>query len=251
METIAVINKYIIIIYNMEKIPKTIHQIWLGENKRPDIWLDTFKKDYINMHSDYHYILWNESNIIDLFMEFPVYGTIFSLETTYNGKSDLLRYLILYKYGGIYIDADSVWINNKNFDDLLNQVNDSGVFVSYEPDTTNICGGVMGSTKNNKYMKELIQNIEKYIIDTNNNNNIKKIQYIRLREKLGVCKVIGPVYLNNYLKDKGVTIFPSVYFYPITWHGVSTVDTHKKLDLPKESYTFQYGYTTNGFNNKI
>ena len=40
------------------------------------------------------------------------------LETTYNGKSDILRYLILYIHGGIYIDADSVWINEKSFNEL-------------------------------------------------------------------------------------------------------------------------------------
>lgn len=233
----------------MQQIPKIIHQIWLGENKRPDIWMDTFKIDYINMYSDYKYILWNESNINELFSEFPIYGIIYNLEETYNGKSDLLRYLILYKYGGIYIDADSVWINNKNFDELLNKVNDTGVFVSHEPNKNDICGGVMGSTVNNIYMKELIQNIEKYIIDSN--NKIKKILYTRLRSYFGNCKLIGPIYLNNYLKDKGVTIFPSIYFYPITWHGVSTIDAHKNIKLPEESYTFQYGYTTNGFNNKI
>ena len=28
-------------------------------------------------------------------------------------------------------------------------------------------------------------------------------------------------------------------------------EMHKKIELPKESYTFQYGYTTNSFEDKI
>jgi hypothetical protein len=230
--------------YSAEQhIPKIIHQIWIGENKMPSIWMDTYKNDYVNMYKDYKYILWNESNIARLFDEFPIYKIVYELECTYNGKSDILRYLILYKYGGIYIDADSVWINNKNYDELLEQVNNSGVFVSSEPNSTAICGGIMGSTKNNIHMKNLIIGVEKYILEKN--GKIKIINYRRIRKINGVCKIIGPIYMHNYLIDKNVTIFPSVYFYPMNWHGVSSIDEHKKINLPKESYSFQYGYTTN------
>ena len=52
----------------------------------------------------------------ELFNKFPTMLKIYNIEPTYNGKSDLLRYLILYAYGGIYVDADMVWINNKSFE---------------------------------------------------------------------------------------------------------------------------------------
>jgi mannosyltransferase OCH1-like enzyme len=148
-------------------IPKIIHQIWIGPNKCPDMWIDTFRIDYIKKNPEYEYILWNEDNINPLFQDFPIYRIIYDLEYTYNGKSDLLRYLILYNYGGIYLDSDSVWINDKSFDDLLVQVNDSNVFVGRNPDNNNIetykdlkyknsiCGGVMGSSKNNILMKKI------------------------------------------------------------------------------------------------
>ena len=94
--------------------------------------MNTFKNDYIKMYPKYKYILWNEDNINNLFNDFPIYKKIYETENTYNGKSDILRYLILYKYGGVYIDADTVWVNNKNFDELLNKVNDNGVFLSID-----------------------------------------------------------------------------------------------------------------------
>ena len=98
---------------DMNFIPKIIHQIWIGPKKRPDIWMDTFKIDYIKKNPDYKYILWNEENIDPLFEDFPIYKQVYNLERSYNGKSDILRYLILYVHGGIYVDADSVWVNDK------------------------------------------------------------------------------------------------------------------------------------------
>jgi mannosyltransferase OCH1-like enzyme len=64
-------------------------------------------------------VLWDDENILELFDEFPTMLKIYNIEPTYNGKSDLLRYLILYKYGGIYVDADTVWVNKKSFNNLL------------------------------------------------------------------------------------------------------------------------------------
>jgi hypothetical protein len=245
-------------------IPKIIHQIWIGPNKCPDKWIDTFRIDYIKKNPEYQYILWNEDNIDPLFSDFPLYRIIYDLEYTYNGKSDILRYLILYIYGGIYLDSDSVWINEKSFDTLLEQVNESNVFVGKNPENNNevktfkdikydnsICGGVMGSSKNNILMKKLIEGIEKYIIRNWGNKNIVKKDYLRKRMVHGVCELIGPLYLTNMLANQNITIFPSIYFYPISWHNINDCELHKKIELPKESYTFQYGYTSNNLSNHI
>lgn len=238
-------------------IPKIIHQVWIGPNKIPTIWIDTFSVDYLNMYPNWKYMLWTDDNIHELFINFPIIKSIYDLEKTYNGKSDLLRYLILYNHGGIYIDADSVWINNKNFSDLLDQVNETGMFLAYEPINPNdlepdkVCGGVMGSTKKNKYMKLIIEGIENIVKD--NDGSIKLVKYKRLRSVLGVVKSIGPGFLDKMCKtfDKRITIFPSIYFYPVTWHGLESEKEHLCMDLPEESYTFQYGYTTNKFEKKI
>ena len=217
-------------------IPKIIHQIWIGPKKKPDIWINTFKNDYINNNKDWEYKLWNDENISELFDEFPKMLKIYNIEPTYNGKSDLLRYLILYKYGGIYIDADSVWINNKSFNNLLLEINDSKFFIAYENISKNIvCGGIMGSSKKNNYVKNLIDHIE-------NINNYKKKCNIH-----GAWRRIGPGLLSKlYLNNKEITIFPSIYFYPKGWHdNERNIISHLDNDLPIESYTYQYGYTTN------
>jgi mannosyltransferase OCH1-like enzyme len=244
-------------------IPKIIHQIWIGPNKQPDMWINTFRIDYINKNPEYQYILWTEENINPLFNDFPIYRIVYDLETTYCGKSDILRYLILFLYGGIYIDADSVWINEKSFDSLLEQVNESNVFAGKSPNNSefntkkdkkyenSICNGVMGSSKNNPLIRLLIDGIEKYIIRDWGNTRIAKQDYTRKRMINGVCEVTGPLYLNRILSNKNITIFPSIYFYPINWHFINDCKLHTKMDLPKESYTFQYGYTSNNLSDYI
>ena len=244
-------------------IPKIIHQIWIGPKKRPDIWIDTFRIDYINKNPGYEYILWTEDNIEQLFNDFPIYKIVYDLEQTYNGKSDILRYLILYIHGGIYIDADMVWINEKSFDKLLEQVNESDVFAGKSPDNlelltqkdkkfqNTICGSIMGSSKNNLLMRLLIEGIEKYIIRDWGNTRIAKQDYIRKRNINGVCELIGPLYLHRTIASQNITIFPSIYFYPRDWHNINDCELHTKIELPQESYTFQYGYSTNNLSEYI
>lgn len=230
-----------------KNIPKIIHQIWIGPNPEPIQWTNTFKIDYIKMYPEYKYIGWSESNINELFIDFPIIKIVYDLEKTYNGKSDILRYLILYKYGGIYIDADSVWVNEKNFDDLID--NSTGFFAAKEPGCIHITGGVIGSFKNNDVFIKIIKHIESYIIDKN--KEIKPKFYSEKRKVLGVVKTIGPIIFNHFAKSTNITIFPSDYFYPISWHGITDPELHLKIKLPEQSYMFQYGYSTNSFNLKI
>lgn len=227
------------------KIPKIIHQIWIGSNKQPIIWTDTFSKDYIKMYQEWTYKLWNDNNIIELFEGFPLYKKVYDLERQYCGKADILRYIILYKYGGIYIDADSVWVNNKSLDYLIENVNNTGVFVAYEDDVSKkVCNGVMGSTINNKLMLKLINGIENII-------SWRESTYNRMQYKTGVTSRVGPKYIQRQFVNENVTIYPSIFFYPISWHGVVNIDNHTKMDLPPESFMFQYGYTTNNLSTKF
>ena len=230
-------------------IPKLIHQIWIGPNKEPTKWTNTIKNDYIQAYPDYEYKLWNESNIDELFTEFPNIKIVYNLEKTWHGKSDILRYLILYHYGGIYIDADSVWLNNKNFDDLINKC--CGFFAAKENSGT-IVNGVIGSYKNNKIFIKILKHIEGMIINKDGKiTNRSKQYYIDKILHAGVSKVIGPGLFNRYVKDEEITIFPTHYFYPKCWHGITDSDYHLKNEINEESFLFQYGYTTNNFEKKI
>ena len=105
---------------NCINIPKIIHQIWLGPKKPPQWCIDSWKINYINSNPDWEYKLWTEKEINDFKLKNE---NIYDKEPTYRGKSDIARYEILFREGGIFLDADSLWINNKSLNNLFDEIN--------------------------------------------------------------------------------------------------------------------------------
>lgn len=225
----------------MFKIPKIIHQIWLGPNARPDIWMNSWKIDYCKKYPDWEYKLWTEKEINEFGLKNKAQ---YEFEKFYNGKSDIARYEILNKFGGIFIDADSLWIKESkiSLDDILNNSNKFGCFCAKEPNHDTIyANGVIGCVSNHKIMIDMIE-----YINTN---------YFELKKKLPnenqIWKVCGTYPFsktvdNNSKYFKNVLILNHKYFYPISFHN-----DNSKMDISNfnikfpESLMFQYGYTTN------
>ncbi len=99
-------------------IPKVIHYCWFGGNKKPDIvirCIESWKRFCPNweIHE------WNETNLDVLSVPY--------MKEAYEKKkwafvSDVARLLIIYQYGGVYLDTDvelldsiESWINNEAF----------------------------------------------------------------------------------------------------------------------------------------
>jgi mannosyltransferase OCH1-like enzyme len=126
-------------------IPRIIHQIWIGPDDRPKIWMDTYASDYMRRFPAWTYMLWTEEEIDAFGLENREF---YEREPSYAVKSDIVRVELLCRYGGIYVDADSVWVNDKDYGDLIEQARDTGMFVGVEPDLgfgRIYAGGVMGS----------------------------------------------------------------------------------------------------------
>ncbi len=85
------------------KIPKIIHQIWLG-SPLPE----AFKKyiaSWINAHlnAGWQYKLWTDEDM----KTFKLYNQQYYDETdSFGVKSDLLKWELVYRFGGVYIDMD-------------------------------------------------------------------------------------------------------------------------------------------------
>ena len=93
-------------------IPKKIHQIWIG-GPLPDKYLK-YTKSWKIFHPDWEYRLWTGKDVDGILSgKRKAYDTA----TNYGMKSDILRYEILNKYGGLYVDTDFECL--KPFDDLL------------------------------------------------------------------------------------------------------------------------------------
>ena len=202
------------------QIPK-IHQIWIGKNlpNQYQKWCLEWKK----YNPDYEYKLWNESEILRLGL---VNEKIF-LETNNVGiKSDIARYEILYRFGGIYLDTDMQLI--KPFDNFLHTSNFiSCINSSYIPCILN---GFIACASNCQITSKLIYTIS---------NNSHKPQ----ERGVATLDFSGPNLLTKTIKnlklEDDFLILPSQYFYP--WPNFlrsSTID--KKVFVTSKSYAIHH-----------
>jgi len=83
------------------KIPKIIHQIWLG-SPLPATFL-AYTKTWQQHHPDWQYKLWTDADIAQLKLENQ---DIYDHAINYAERSDIARYEILYRFGGLYVDTD-------------------------------------------------------------------------------------------------------------------------------------------------
>ncbi|MDR3550083.1 MAG: glycosyltransferase [Candidatus Babeliales bacterium] len=85
------------------KIPKIIHQIWLG-GPLPD----AFKKFVATWHEhhlggDWRYKLWTDEDV----ESFGLYNKkLYDESDSVGVKSDIFKWEIIYRYGGVYVDTD-------------------------------------------------------------------------------------------------------------------------------------------------
>jgi mannosyltransferase OCH1-like enzyme len=176
------------ILFNSEKL---IHFIWIGNNKIPDIYIE-YIESWIKKHSNYKFCFWNDENIPLLINQ-----TYYDNAKTYAMKADILRYELLYFFGGIYIDTDFLCI--KNIDKLICKYDG---FSGYES-AKYIAIGLMGFKKYDNILYNIIKNISYNIIINSDNNK-------------SIPELTGPIYFTEmwkaYCNDKHYS-FSQNYFY--------------------------------------
>lgn len=131
-------------------IPKIIHYCWFGGNKKPDIvckCIESWKK----YCPDWEIREWNESN-------FDIECIPFMKEAYECKKwafvSDVARLLIVYKYGGIYLDTDVEL--HASLDELLNV----GAFYFFESIRNINTGLGFGAEKGHGSVKAMLNYYE-------------------------------------------------------------------------------------------
>ena len=94
-----------------QRIPKTIWQT-MKTNAVPAKmreWADT----WIKLNPEYHYNFVVDDEVIQFIRtNFPDYLQAFGRLTHGASRADLWRYLVIYKYGGVYADLDCICLNS-------------------------------------------------------------------------------------------------------------------------------------------
>jgi len=181
-------------------IPKIIHYVWVGGNKKDYLTLKCIEswKKYFN---DYEIYEWNNDNI-------PIH--VDYVRKAFENKkwsnvSNYIRLHALMEYGGIYFDTDFEVI--KPFDFLEN----IELFLGYESDEPLVNSAVLGSVKNHIFLNECIESLI---------NNFDGLEESNLSGPVLASQVLKKHGLTNISQNKinGVTIFPENYFYPYPWN---------------------------------
>lgn len=184
----------------MNNIPKNIFQIYHDKN----LIKENVKNEIIDLNPNYNYKLYDFNEGIEFikvnFNKDLSEKIVFHIENLgkYAHKSDLLRYCLLYIYGGVYLDVD---LKQKlPLDDIINETNNADFITSF---------GLVGNitkiseeelNENNKLYQPLIMNAILFSIPKNPIflDLIKKIISLPLKIRHNV----NIYYFHDYLKKK-------------------------------------------------
>jgi mannosyltransferase OCH1-like enzyme len=196
------------------KIPRIIHQIWSGIDeplpKRFKILGATWKE----YHPGWRYEFWDNERINNFILEnYPQYMTLYN-QLKYNiQRWDVIRYLILYKIGGVYVDFDYECI--APLDNLLEK---KICCFSSEPIEHAMSFG-KGIYFNNALMSSVPKNLFMKLIIENIFNPAKEIKEYS-DKMIEVLETTGPFLLTHlyesYDKKEDIYIIPAELVSPLS-----------------------------------
>ncbi len=203
-------------------IPKKIHYVWLGGGELPDEYkknIETWK----NNNPDYEFIQWNEETY-----DLDKYSYV---REAYEAKewafaSNLIRFDVIYKYGGIYLDTD-VEVR-KSMDCLLN---DEAFFGMGRADSVNVGGG-FGACANHPLIKNIFSllSTSHFITTEGKKKNIPLHSIIH-----PIIREWGFTIENCYQNVKGVALYPKEVFSPVSIYGYEDYYSDKTISVHKEN----------------
>lgn len=182
-------------------IPRVFHQIWINRsNPALPEKFSAYRNSWLQRHPGWEYKLWNLDNLdfvpqrLDLVKSAPSYAQM----------ADVLRYEILHRHGGIYIDTDFECL--RSIEPILEGVQN---FACSE-DGLSITNALIGASPGSVYMQRCVA---------------------ALPDRVGLAAPThetGPGLLTRTLLGEGLsgdfTLFPREWFYPYNWNELHRAD---------------------------
>ncbi len=183
-------------------IPKTVHYIWIGSKIPNKIQMQIDKNS--QFFKEYEVKIWTEENIPPL----NAFAQQAFNEKKWAFVSDYLRFYILHKEGGIYLDTDMDVL--KPLDDLLVH----NCFSGWDRTGKYVYAGIVGAEANHPYIHTVLESY----------NKIEEGEYPTSPEMMTRA-------YSHYSKQEDIKIYDSAYFYPL-------LDGEKESSaLMKDAYT--------------
>lgn len=189
-------------------IPKIIHQIWIG-NKIPSTLLPLVEK-WKNL-KNFEYRLWSDKDILELNFENK---DLYIQASNYGQKADVARLAILEKFGGLYIDTDYEYINDKKIESFLENYD---FIIGIEPIEINQGFGnaFIAASVNHPLIKKL--------------NSSLRDNFFHFSDTI---KKTGPAFVSKIIFENidllnGAILLPPTYIYPIAFYDEEYEEFYK------------------------
>jgi mannosyltransferase OCH1-like enzyme len=195
------------------KIPRVIHRIWLGSEPMPSQYV-RFGESWSEQHPGWDVRLWTDSDL-------PALDDSKSLERCRNfgEASDVLRYEILNRHGGVYVDTDVECLRS-----LEPLVENASAFAAYARPGL-IGSAVVGAVPGHPAIAETLSMV---------------------RERAGSgsqVEATGPVALTSVLRNApDVEIFGRETFYPLDYWEIPFADAQG--DVVADAYAIHHWHAT-------
>lgn len=191
------------------RIPKIIHQIWVGPKPIPESY-KKFQQTWKYFHPDWIYKLWTDKDVKSIKLHNQ---NLYDRTKSYIEKADILRYELLEKFGGLYVDLDFECL--KPFDKLHYRY-DFYTGISHNNQGEIVNNAVIACHRNHPLIKAIIRNIkDEDIQDWRNRSGVfyfsqQFCKLIKIHKGINVALPMGFFYVIPYNFNQELSIKPFI-----------------------------------------
>jgi mannosyltransferase OCH1-like enzyme len=190
-------------------IPRILHQIWVGPNPLPEQYA-AYAETWQDLHPGWEYRLWTEDNLPAMRNRalFDRADDLVPAPNVQQFRADVLRYELLWSFGGLYVDVD--FECRSNLEHLLPGLE---AFAAWEVQDTWIANGLMGAEPAHPFIDRLITGLE-----------ASAEHHKGQRPNISV----GPQYLTKVYRRHSdeLAVLPTHLFYPYLYSDIGTPREH-------------------------
>jgi len=224
--------------YLLSKKGKIIHQVWFKFSSKSDKLYESLRylrNSWSLKNPDWTYIVWNEKRSVDLIKtHYPEHLELYRSYDYNIQRCDMIRFFILYHYGGLYADTD--YYCNQPFSSVLRKYPKDFYFVETHPSNSisgvNVSNSLMYSVPKHIFWKKVFIELEKAK---------EQIPWYYSRH-LTIMYTTGPAFLNRVF-TKYKNIF-NLHSFPYRWFHPFGLKNDIKLlqNLDSKVYAAHLGY---------
>jgi inositol phosphorylceramide mannosyltransferase catalytic subunit len=203
------------------QIPRILHQIWIGPRPLPAEYRK-YRQTWRAAHPAWEFRHWGEREIAALGLR---NARLMARVATESERSDLVRYELLHRFGGVYVDADFECL--KPLDELIAC---QRFFVGQDRDARVFNTGLMGVVPEHPFLDLLIRAVPRNLA---------------LCAQHGVAhpnQTVGPWFFSRLVAEArppDLHVYPTRMFYPYLWDELERAGEDFRRTSP-ESYAVHH-----------